>query len=147
MKRSKIPGLDGRKMSKSYSNFISLREAPKAVKQKILTMPTDPARVRRSDPGDPQKCPVWNLHKIYSTTDVKAWVQEGCVSAGIGCVDCKQPLINSINAELTPIRDKVAELQTKPDIINTILAEGAEKARVTAQQTMQEVRAAMDLDY
>lgn len=146
-KQSKVPGLDGKKMSKSYGNFIGLRESPKAVEQKIRTMPTDPARVRRSDPGDPQKCPVWYLHKVYSTTDVKAWVQQGCVSASIGCIDCKQPLINSINAELTPIRDKAIELQAKPSIIKKILAEGAEKARATARQTMQEVRAAMGLDY
>ena len=146
-KTSKMPGLDGHKMSKSYGNFISLQEAPEMVEQKIRTMPTDPARVRRTDPGEPEKCPVWDLHKIYSPADTQEWVQTGCRSAGIGCLDCKKPVIEAINIELKPIREKAAELQAKPSVVKNVLAEGAEKARVVAQQTLQEVRAAMGLDY
>jgi len=143
----KMPGIDGQKMSKSYGNFIGLREAPQTVEQKIRTMPTDPARVRRSDPGEPEKCPVWELHKVYSTTDTQQWVQQGCRQASIGCLDCKQPLIEAINVELKPIREKVAELQAKPSVVKNVLAEGAEKARNLAQQTLEEVRTAMGLDY
>ena len=143
----KMPGLDGQKMSKSYGNFIGLREEPKQVEQKIRTMPTDPARIRRTDPGDPEKCPVWEFHKVYSNKDIQEWVQQGCRSAGIGCLDCKKPLIDAINAELAPIQEKVAELKAKPSVVKNVLAEGAEKARSVAQQTLQDVRAVMGLDY
>ena len=143
----KMPGTDGQKMSKSYGNFIDLRESPKIVEQKIRTMPTDPARVRRTDPGDPEKCPVWDLHKVYSDADTQQWVQQGCSKASIGCLDCKKPLIEAINAELKPIREKAAELQAKPNVVKNVLAEGAEKARTAAQQTLKEVRVAMGLDY
>ncbi len=143
----KMPGLDGQKMSKSYGNFISLREEPKQVEHKIRTMPTDPARIRRTDPGEPEKCPVWEFHRVYSNTETQQWVQQGCRSAGIGCLDCKKPLIDAINAELAPIQAKVAELQAKPSIVKNVLKEGAEKARSVAQQTLQDVRAVMGLDY
>ena len=95
-KTPKVPGLDGRKMSKSYGNTIGLREDPDSVQKKLKAMQTDPARVRRTDPGDPDKCPVWDLHKIYSDEKTQAWVQAGCRSAGIGCLDCKKPLIESV---------------------------------------------------
>ena len=112
---SKMPGLDGQKMSKSYNNTIALRDDPKAVEQKLRTMPTDPARVRRSDPGDPDKCPVWQLHQVYSDDEVKHWVRQGCTSAGIGCIDCKQPVIQAVLDELTPIQQRACELEADPD--------------------------------
>ena len=99
-----MPGLDGQKMSKSYDNIISLRESPDVVSRKIKTMPTDPARIRRTDPGNPEICPVWSFHKIYSDESTKSWVQEGCRSAGIGCLECKEPVIQAVTAELEPIR-------------------------------------------
>src|SRR3990167_490182 len=103
-KNAKIPGLDGQKMSKSYNNTISLREEMPMVEKKIMTMPTDPARIKRTDPGEPTKCPVWSLHNIYSSDEVKSWVEKGCRSAGIGCVDCKRPIIEKIQQELIPIQ-------------------------------------------
>jgi tryptophanyl-tRNA synthetase len=142
---SKLIGIDGQKMSKSYNNTIGLREEPAEIERKIRTMPTDPARVRRTDPGEPTKCPVWNLHQVYSSDEVKQWVQTGCRSAGIGCLECKQPVINSIQAELAPIREKAQELSAKPSVVKNILAEGAEKARDAAEDTMAEVREAMNL--
>lgn len=144
---SKMPGLDGRKMSKSYQNTITLREAPESVEQKIRTMPTDPARVRRTDPGDPAKCPVWQWHEIYSAPDVKEWIVEGCKSAGIGCLDCKKPLISSVQQELEPIRVRSLEYTGNPDLVKSIVAEGCEKAREAAKQTLEEVREAMGLAY
>lgn len=144
---SKMPGLDGRKMSKSYQNTITLREAPESVEQKIRTMPTDPARVRRTDPGDPAKCPVWQWHEIYSAPDVKNWIVEGCKSAGIGCLDCKKPLIASVQQELEPIRMRSLEYTSNPDMVKSIVAEGCEKAREAAKQTLEEVREAMGLAY
>ena len=143
---AKLPGLDGQKMSKSYGNSIKFRDEPAAVEQKIKTMPTDPARVRRNDPGEPEKCPVWGLHKVYSDEDVKDWVQHGCRSASIGCLDCKRPVYDAINKELKPIGEKIKELNSKPNIVKNVLAEGGEKARAVADETMDEVKEVMGLE-
>ncbi len=144
---SKMPGLDGRKMSKSYNNTISMREAPEKVDEKIRTMPTDPARVRRTDPGDPEKCPVWQWHQVYSDDDTLTWVKQGCTSAGIGCLDCKKPLIKSVQEELAPIHQRAQDYLSNPDLVKSIVAEGCEKAREAAKQTLEEVRDAMGLAY
>jgi tryptophanyl-tRNA synthetase len=141
----KVPGLDGRKMSKSYGNTIGMREEPEAVAQKLRAMVTDPARVRRTDPGDPDKCPVWDLHKIYSDEPTKQWVQEGCRSAGIGCLDCKQPVIAKIVEEITAMRKRAQEFEENPELVRGIVTEGSEKAREAARQTLDEVRRAMHL--
>ena len=143
----KMPGLDGQKMSKSYGNTISLREHPGTVEQKLKTMPTDPARVRRSDPGEPEKCPVWSLHQVYSDHDTQDWVQEGCRSAGIGCLDCKKPLIEAVLAELKPIQERAREYEEDPETVRGIISEGCEAAREVARETMEEVRQAMGLVY
>ncbi|MCL5801272.1 MAG: tryptophan--tRNA ligase [Gammaproteobacteria bacterium] len=143
----KMPGLDGQKMSKSYNNTIGLREDPKAVEAKLRTMQTDPARVRRTDPGEPERCPVWQLHKIYSSDETKAWVQEGCRSAGIGCLDCKRPLIEAILQELAPIRERAKEFVENPESVQRIIADGCEAARAVARETLDEVRQAMGLTY
>jgi len=143
----RMPGLDGRKMSKSYGNAISLREEPDEISRKIRTMPTDPARVRRSDPGEPEKCPVWDLHKTYSDESTRDWVQTGCRSAGIGCLECKQPVIDAIQAELEPIRERAREFEADPDAVRSIVSEGCEAARSEARETMKEVRAAVGLEY
>ena len=142
---SKMPGLDGQKMSKSYHNTIALREAPDQVIKKIRTMPTDPARMRRTDPGSPDKCPVWQLHQVYSDEDQKAWVRAGCVSAGIGCLDCKQPVIDAILAELAPIQERARGFGEDPDRVRNIIADGCEKARDLARETMRDVREALGL--
>ncbi len=142
---SKMPGLDGQKMSKSYNNTINLREPPDQVEKKSSTMPTDPARVRLSDPGDPEKCPVWQLHLIYSDQRTKDWVVDGCKSAGIGCLECKKPVIDAIIAELEPIQKEAVQYEKDPDIVKSIIAEGCETAREYAKQTLQEVRDAMGL--
>ena len=144
---SKLPGIDGQKMSKSYGNTIKLREEPKQVEKKILTMPTDPARVKRTDPGEPEKCPVWQLHKVYSSSDVKDWVQAGCRSAGIGCIDCKRPIIDVINKELQPIQESIAEYESDLGSVKRIVSEGSEAARVEAIKTLNTVREVMGLDY
>jgi tryptophanyl-tRNA synthetase len=146
-KESKMLGLDGQKMSKSYNNAIYLREAPESIEAKIKTMPTDPARVRRSDPGEPEKCPVWALHKVYSTDEVKQWVQTGCRSAGIGCLDCKKPLIESILKEQKPILERAQEFENNPKLVRGIIAEGCEVARDEAKKTLAEVKEAMGIDY
>lgn len=143
----RMPGLDGRKMSKSYGNAISLREAPEEVERKIRTMPTDPARVRRSDPGEPEKCPVWSFHKIYSDESTREWVQQGCRSAGIGCLECKAPVIEAVQAELKPIRERAQDLDEDPDQVRRIISEGCEAARYEARETMKELRGALGLDY
>ncbi|MGD9107580.1 MAG: tryptophan--tRNA ligase [Gammaproteobacteria bacterium] len=135
-----FPGLDGQKMSKSYHNTIGLREDPKEVETKIRTMPTDPARIRRTDPGDPKKCPVWKLHKVYSDDEVKNWVCEGCRSASIGCIDCKKPLIEAIIKEQAPIREQAQKFVNNPNLVRTIVAEGCEAARDVAKQTIEEVQ-------
>ena len=142
---SKMLGLDGQKMSKSYGNTISLRENPSSVEEKIKTMLTDPARVRRTDPGEPEKCPVWNLHEVYSEDDVKTWVQEGCRSAGIGCLECKRPIIDAVLKEQGPIRERAKEYQEDPETVRGIINEGSEAARDVARETMEEVRQAMGL--
>ena len=144
---SKMPGLDGQKMSKSYGNTISLREEPEAVTRKIRTMPTDPARVRRTDPGTPEKCPVWQLHQVYSGDDVKAWVRQGCTSAGIGCIECKQPVIDAVLKELATIQERARAYTEEPDTVKNIIADGCEKARDLARETMRDVREAMGLHY
>jgi tryptophanyl-tRNA synthetase len=143
----KMPGLDGRKMSKSYSNVITLRDAPNDVEQKLKTMPTDPARVRRTDPGDPDKCPVWQFHQVYSSEDTRKWVREGCTTAGIGCIECKRPVIEAVLAELKPIQERAAEYGRDPMTVRNIIADGCQRAREAAEQTMGDVRAAMGLSY
>lgn len=144
---AKIPGLDGQKMSKSYHNTIGLREPLDVVEKKILTMPTDPARVKRTDPGTPEKCPVWSFHKIYSKEDTKAWVQQGCTTAGIGCLDCKRPIVDSIKNELAPIQTAIKDYEEDLSSIKRIVAQSSEKARDEATKTLSEVREAMGLDY
>jgi len=144
---SKVPGLDGQKMSKSYGNAIELREAPESVAKKIRTMPTDPARVKRSDPGNPERCPVWELHKIYSDEARRKWVWEGCTTAGIGCLDCKQPVVDAVLAELAPIRERAQAYLDDPTLVRNVLADGCERARQLAVETMRDVREAMGLGY
>ena len=144
---SKMPGLDGQKMSKSYNNTISLRESPEKISKKIKTMPTDPARIRRTDPGDPAKCPVWQLHEIYSNQTTKDWVQMGCKGASIGCIECKQPVIDAVLKELAPIQERAAQYAQDPTLVKNIVAEGCEKARKLARETMRDVRDAMGLNY
>jgi len=144
---SKMPGLDGQKMSKSYGNTISLREEPDMVSKKIRTMPTDPARVKRDDPGTPEKCPVWSLHLVYSDEERKKWVQKGCTTAGIGCLECKQPVIEAINAELAPMRERAQAFLDDPTLVKNIVADGCEKAKRLAEETMREVRESMGLSY
>ncbi|MDA1371186.1 MAG: tryptophan--tRNA ligase [Proteobacteria bacterium] len=142
---SKMPGLDGQKMSKSYNNTISLREPLEEVEKKIRTMPTDPARVRLTDPGDPEKCPVWQLHCTYSDEKTKQWVVEGCKSAGIGCLECKKPVIEAIVSELEPIQRAAEEYEKDPDLVRSIIVDGCETARESARETLNEVRIAMGL--
>ena len=144
---SKMPGLDGQKMSKSYANVIELREAPDDVREKLRTMPTDPARVRRSDPGDPAKCPVWQLHLVYSDEATRRWAEEGCRTAGIGCLDCKQTVIEAVIEEQTPIRKRAAAYESQPDLVRSIIADGCDAARDVARETMEGVRQAMGLAY
>ena len=144
---SKMPGLDGQKMSKSYHNTIALRDDPKDIEQKLRTMPTDPARVRRNDPGNPDKCPVFQLHQVYSDDKRQQWVREGCTSASIGCLDCKQPIIDAVLNELAPIQERAREYEEDPQQVRNILREGAEAAREVAEETMDEVRAAIGLNY
>ncbi|MBK8335819.1 MAG: tryptophan--tRNA ligase [Sterolibacteriaceae bacterium] len=144
---SRMPGLDGQKMSKSYNNTISLREDAESITKKIRTMQTDPQRVRRSDPGDPAKCPVWQLHAIYSDDSTRDWVQKGCRSAGIGCIECKQPVIQAVLAEQEPMRERAQIYLDDPSLVRNIVADGCERARKLAQETMRDVREAMGLDY
>jgi tryptophanyl-tRNA synthetase len=143
----KMPGLDGQKMSKSYGNTIALREDSAGISEKVKRMPTDPARVKRTDPGDPEKCPVWQLHLVYSDEARRNWVQNGCRSAGIGCLECKQPVIDAVLAELKPIRERAQPYLDDPTLVRNIIADGCEKARKLAQETMRDVRQAMGLDY
>ncbi|MBI5862556.1 MAG: tryptophan--tRNA ligase [Rhodocyclales bacterium] len=144
---SRMPGLDGQKMSKSYGNTIALREDAETITRKIRTMQTDPQRVRRTDPGDPEKCPVWQFHQIYSGDEVKAWVQGGCRSAGIGCIECKQPVIDAVLKEQEPMRERAKMYTDDPQLVTNIIADGCEKARKLAQETMRDVREAIGLDY
>ena len=143
----RVPGLDGQKMSKSYGNAIMLREDPAAVTEKIRTMQTDPARVRRSDPGNPEKCPVWGLHQIYSEKETQDWVVKGCTTAGIGCLECKQPVIDAIIREQKPIHDRAQKYLDDPALVRNIVADGCERARKLAEETMRDVRQAMGLAY
>jgi tryptophanyl-tRNA synthetase len=144
---SRMPGLDGQKMSKSYNNTITLREDADSVVKKIRTMPTDPARVRRTDRGDPDKCPVWQLHQIYSSESTKQWAREGCTTAGIGCLDCKQPVIEGVLDELAPMRERATMYLEDRTLVRNIIADGCEKARRMAQDTMRDVRDVMGLGY
>jgi tryptophanyl-tRNA synthetase len=144
---SRMPGLDGQKMSKSYGNTIALREDEDSIRKKIKTMQTDPQRVRRTDPGDPEKCPVWQFHLIYSNDEVKAWVQQGCRSAGIGCIECKQPVIEGVLKEQEPMRERAKMYEEDPQLVKNIIADGCERARKLAQETMRDVREAIGLDY
>jgi len=144
---SRMPGLDGQKMSKSYHNTISLREDPENIRKRIRTMPTDPARVRRSDPGDPARCPVWQFHLVYSDEATRAWVQQGCKSAEIGCLDCKTPVIDKILAEQEPMLERIKRYEEDPTLVRNIIADGCEKANKLAEETMRDVRAAMGLSY
>lgn len=141
----KLPGLDGRKMSKSYGNTIGLREDPDSVAKKLKTMQTDPARVRRTDVGDPDKCPVWSLHQVYSDEPTREWAAAGCRSAGIGCLECKKPLIDKVVGEVSAMRARAEEYEQNPELVRAILAEGSEKAREAARETLDEVRRAMHL--
>ena len=144
---SKMMGLDGQKMSKSYGNTISLRENPSVVEDKIKTMPTDPARIRLTDSGNPEKCPVWNLHQVYSDESLKKWVVEGCTNAKIGCLECKKPLIDTVLKEQEPIRERANEYLNDPETVRGIIAEGCDAARDIAKETLDEVREAMGLSY
>jgi tryptophanyl-tRNA synthetase len=143
----KVPGLDGRKMSKSYGNTIGLREDTDSVVKKLKAMQTDPARQRRTDPGDPDKCPVWDLHKIYSSAETQDWVQKGCRTAGIGCLECKAPLIEKIVEEVSGIAKRAQEFEENPDLVRGIIAEGCERARAVARDTLEAVRQAMQMNY
>jgi tryptophanyl-tRNA synthetase len=144
---SRLPGLDGQKMSKSYGNSIGLREDRESVVKKMRTMPTDPARVRRTDPGEPERCPVWQLHKVYSDEPTKAWVQTGCRTAGIGCLECKQPVIDAVLKEQEPMRERAQQYLDDPSLVRAIVADGCDKARKMAQETMRDVREVMGLSY
>jgi len=144
---SKLPGLDGQKMSKSYNNTVALRDDPETIKKKIRTMPTDPARVKRTDAGDPARCPVWQFHLVYSDDKTRQWADAGCRSAGIGCLECKQPVIDSVLAELAPMRERAQKYMDDPTLVKNIVTDGCEKAQKLAQETMREVREAMGLGY
>ncbi|MCB1736937.1 MAG: tryptophan--tRNA ligase [Gammaproteobacteria bacterium] len=144
---SKMPGLDGQKMSKSYNNTIALRDDPDEVAQRLSKMPTDPARVRRTDPGEPEKCPVWQLHQVYTDESTRVEIAEGCRTAGIGCLDCKAHVIEGVRAELEPIQARAKEYQNDINAVRTIIDEGCEEARDVARETMDEVRQVMGLAY
>ena len=143
----RLPGTDGRKMSKSYGNTIGLREDAETITKKVRTMPTDPARVRRTDPGDPDKCPVWQLHQVYTDEATHEWVQKGCRSAGIGCLECKQPVIEGILREQQPMLERAQKYMDDPSLLRAIVADGCDKARKFATETMRDVREAMGLSY
>jgi tryptophanyl-tRNA synthetase len=143
----KMPGLDGAKMSKSYGNAVMMRDAPEVVEKKIRGMTTDPARVRRTDPGDPDKCPVFDLHRVYTDAAIHAWVRQGCTTAGIGCLECKQPVIDAILEEQKPWRERAAAFTANPKQVHWIVEMGTERARTVARQTMKDVREAMGLSY
>ena len=144
---SKMPGLDGQKMSKSYQNTIALRDDTDTVAKKLRTMPTDPARVRRDDPGTPEKCPVWQFHEVYSDDGTREWVQGGCTNASIGCVECKQPIIDAVLAELKPMQDRAREYEEDVSAVKAIIDEGNEAAREVARDTLEDVRKAMGIAY
>ncbi|EKM94420.1 tryptophan--tRNA ligase [Stutzerimonas degradans] len=143
----RISGLDGGKMAKSNSNAIFLRDTPDEIAEKIRRMPTDPARGHRQDPGEPTRCPVWQMHLTHSDEAVRQWAEQGCRSAGIGCLECKAPLIDAIRAELAPLQERALDYEQNPDLVRSILADGAERARDEARETLVEVRQAMGLGY
>ncbi len=143
----RMPGLDGQKMSKSYDNTIRLRESADDVQTKIRRMPTDPARVRLKDPGEPENCPVWQWHQVYSDERTRDWVQQGCRSAGIGCLECKQQVIDAVTAELEPFREEARQFEKDPEMVRSIIADGCDTAREAARETLQEVRQVMGLTY
>ncbi|MEL4177804.1 tryptophan--tRNA ligase [Roseateles sp. PN1] len=143
----RLPGLDGQKMSKSAGNAIAMRDGPEVVDEKVRTMPTDPQRVRRSDPGEPSRCPVWPLHQLYSDASTQAWASEGCRKASIGCLDCKKPLIEAIQAEQKPWRERAEAFLANPKQVQWIVEVGTERARAVARKTLREVRTAMGLAY
>jgi len=144
---SRLPGLDGAKMSKSYNNSIAIREDKASLEHKVKRMPTDPARVKRTDAGDPAHCPVWEFHKVYSSPEVRGWVEQGCKSAGIGCLECKQPVIDGMLKEQQPMLVRAAPYVANPRIVRDIVDAGTERARVVARETMRDVREAMGLNY
>lgn len=144
---SRLPGLDGQKMSKSYGNTIALRDDSDTITKKIRTMPTDPARVRRTDPGNPDKCPVWMFHQVYSDQKTQDWVVQGCKTAGIGCIECKQPVIDGILKEQEPMRERAQQYLDDPSLVRAIVADGCDQARKLAQETMRDVREEMSLSY
>ena len=144
---TKLPGLDGAKMSKSYGNTIAMREEPAQVEQKIKRMPTDPQRVRRTDPGNPERCPVWQFHQVYSDKPTQEWAAKGCTTAGIGCLECKQPVIEAVLKEQQPWRDRAEAYLANPKQVHWIVEMGTERARTVARQTMRDVREAMGLNY
>ncbi len=144
---ARMPGLDGQKMSKSYNNTIALRESADSVTKKIRTMQTDPARVRRTDPGEPERCPVWQFHLVYSDESTKQWVQQGCRSAGIGCIECKHPVIDAVLKEQEPMHERAQAYIDDPTLVRNIIADGCERARKLANETMRDVREAVGLNY
>jgi tryptophanyl-tRNA synthetase len=144
---TKLPGLDGQKMSKSYGNALAMREPPEEVERKVRRMPTDPARVHRSDPGNPERCPVWQFHLVYSDQATKDWAWKGCTTAGIGCLDCKQPVIDAIKKEQQPWRERAEAYLGNPKQVHWIVEVGTERARTIARETMRDVREAMGLVY
>lgn len=144
---AKMPGLDGQKMSKSYGNIIALRDDPKRVEQAIKAMPTDPARVRLTDPGDPDKCPVWQLHKVYSDAEVRDWASAGCRAASFGCLECKKPLIDKVLEEQTVFHERARVYENNPAQVREMIEEGNHKARAAARETMEIVRAAVGAVY
>ena len=144
---SKMVGLDGQKMSKSYNNTIALTESSEDIQKKIRTMPTDPARIRKTDPGDPKNCPVWPLHQVYSDEKTKEWVESGCKNASMGCIECKQPVIDSITKELEPISERAKKYAESPELVQSIIGEGCEKARKIARDTMRDVREVMGISF
>jgi tryptophanyl-tRNA synthetase len=144
---SRLPGLDGAKMSKSYNNSIAIREDKASLEHKVKRMPTDPARVKRTDAGDPARCPVWEFHKVYSSPEVRGWVEQGCKSAGIGCLECKQPVIDGMLKEQQPMLERAEPYVANPRIVRDIVDAGTERARVVARETMRDVREAMGLNY
>jgi tryptophanyl-tRNA synthetase len=144
---ARMPGLDGQKMSKSYGNTISIRQDPEEITRLVKTMPTDPARVRRTDPGDPARCPLWQFHLVYSDPSTQEWVKTGCQSAGIGCLECKQPVIDAILKEQQPMFERAQQYLDDPSLVKAIIADGCDKARKVAQETMRDVREVMGLDF
>lgn len=144
---AKMPGLDGQKMSKSYGNTISLRDEPRRVEQAIKVMPTDPARVRLSDPGDPEKCPVWQLHQVYSDENTQCWVQKGCKAAEFGCLECKKPLIKTVLAEQEVTLQRAKPYEQNPAMLREVIEHGNQRAGEVARHTMDVVRQAVGTVY